>query len=70
MNQDLKETADLLRALARAIYRARTAADLDSMQERLDSIEDDLQKAADHLQDLAFEVGETTTAGENGPSIL
>lgn len=45
-----------IRALARAIYYARTSAEFDDMMERLDYVEDELQQVADRIWDFVAEM--------------
>lgn len=52
MKHEMMEKASLLRALARASYFARTSADIDEMNERLDYVETELLRVADWLLEL------------------
>lgn len=52
MKREMMEKASLLRELARASYFARTSADIDEMNERLDYVETELLQVADWLLDL------------------
>ena len=45
-----------IRAMASAIYYARTSADFDDMMERLDYVEDELQRIADRIWDAVAEL--------------
>ena len=55
-----------IRAMARAIYFARTSAEFDDMMDRLDYVEDELQRIADRIWDAVAELPSPT--GDEKPN--
>lgn len=56
IRDQISEQISQIRAMARAIYFARTEADIDDMMERLDYVEDELQRIADRIWDAVAEM--------------
>lgn len=56
IRDQISEQIDQIRAMARAIYFARTSAEFDDMMDRLDYVEDELQRIADRIWDAVAEL--------------
>lgn len=56
IRDQIGEQIDQIRAMARAIYFARTSAEFDDMMDRLDYVEDELQRIADRIWDAVAEL--------------
>lgn len=56
IRDQIGEQVSQIRAMARAIYFARTSAEFDDMMDRLDYVEDELQRIADRIWDAVAEL--------------